>query len=71
MEHNQKIKRQNYGNSYNHYLEEAEALSDEIGIMVKGKLVALGTAKEIKAKAGKEKFEDAFITLCENGGNVK
>lgn len=54
-----------------HYLEEAEALSDEIGIMVKGKLVALGTAKEIKAKAGKEKFEDAFITLCENGGNVK
>lgn len=54
-----------------HYLEEAEALSDEIGIMVKGKLVALGTAKEIKAKAGKEKFEDVFITLCENGGNVK
>lgn len=54
-----------------HYLEEAEALSDKIGIMVKGNLVALGTAEEIKAKAGKDKFEDAFITLCKNGGNIK
>lgn len=54
-----------------HYLEEAEALSDKIGIMAKGKLVALGTAEEIKTKAGKDNFEDAFITLCENGGNIK
>lgn len=54
-----------------HYLEEAEALSDKIGIMAKGKLVALGTAEEIKIKAGKDNFEDAFITLCENGGNIK
>lgn len=54
-----------------HYLEEAEALSDKIGIMAKGKLVALGTAEEIKVKARKDNFEDAFITLCENGGIVK
>lgn len=54
-----------------HYLEEAEALSDRIGIMVKGKLVALGTAEEIKVQAGEDNFEDAFIKLCENGGNNK
>jgi ABC-2 type transport system ATP-binding protein len=46
-----------------HYMEEAEALSDRIGIMKNGKLVALGTAQELKAQAGEEKFENAFITL--------
>lgn len=44
-----------------HYLEEAEALCDEIGIMNKGKLCALGTAKEITEKAGAKNFEDAFL----------
>lgn len=46
-----------------HYMEEAEALSDRIGIMRDGKLLALGTAEEIKAQAGKEKFEDAFVAI--------
>ena len=46
-----------------HYMEEAEALSDRIGIMRGGKLLALGTAEEIKAQAGKEKFEDAFVAM--------
>lgn len=46
-----------------HYMEEAEALADRIGIMKDGKLLALGSADEIKAKTGKEKFEEAFITI--------
>ncbi len=46
-----------------HYMEEAEALSDRIGIMKAGKLIALGTAEELKKQAGAEKFEEAFITL--------
>lgn len=46
-----------------HYMEEAEALSDHIGIMRDGKLLVFGTADEIKAKTGKEKFEDAFVTI--------
>lgn len=50
-----------------HYMEEAEALADRIGIMKDGKLLALGTADEIKAKAGKEKFEDAFIAIVKEG----
>lgn len=46
-----------------HYMEEAEALSDRIGIMKNGRLIALGTAKELKQMTGKEKFEEAFVTL--------
>lgn len=46
-----------------HYMEEAEALADRIGIMKDGKLLTVGTVDEIKAKTGKEKFEDAFIAI--------
>ena len=46
-----------------HYLEEAEALSDRVAIMKDGKLIALGSAKEIKEKEGEESFEKAFIKL--------
>lgn len=44
-----------------HYLEEAEALSDRIGIMKGGRLLRVGTAAEIKAAAGAETLEEAFI----------
>ncbi|MGN0731188.1 MAG: ABC transporter ATP-binding protein [Treponema sp.] len=50
-----------------HYMEEAEALADHIGIMKDGRLLALGTAEELKAKAGKEKFEDAFVAIVKGG----
>ena len=46
-----------------HYMEEAESLSDRIGIMKNGSLIALGTAQELKEKTGAEKFEEAFVTL--------
>lgn len=46
-----------------HYMEEAEALSDRIGIMKDGRLLTLGTADEIKATTGTDKFEEAFIAI--------
>lgn len=46
-----------------HYMEEAEALSDHIGIMKDGRLLALGTSDELKEKAGTNKFEDAFVAI--------
>ena len=46
-----------------HYMEEAEALSDRIGIMKDGKLLICGTAKEIKATANTENFEEAFVRI--------
>ena len=47
-----------------HYLEEAEALADRIGIMDRGRLRAVGTAEELKALAGRDRFEDAFVALA-------
>lgn len=47
-----------------HYLEEAEALSDHIGIMAQGKLVAVGTAAELISSTKSNSFEDAFIALA-------
>ena len=47
-----------------HYLEEAEALSDRIGILAHGKLTALGTAQELMEMSGANNFEDAFIALA-------
>ena len=48
-----------------HYLEEAEALCDRIGIMAKAQLKAEGTVAELKALAGTDDFEEAFITIAE------
>ena len=48
-----------------HYLEEAESLSDRIGIMSRGVLLAEGTAAELKAEAGTDVFEEAFIRITE------
>ena len=45
--------------------EEAEKLSDRIGIMNKGKLIELGTAKELIKKKKAKTFEDAFIKTIE------
>ena len=46
-----------------HYMEEAEALSDRIGIMKSGKLLAVGTAEELKQRAGTNDFESAFVAI--------
>ena len=46
-----------------HYMEEAEALSDRIGIMKNGRLLAVGTAEELKQKAGTGQFEAAFVSI--------
>ncbi len=51
-----------------HYMEEAEALSDRIAIMKDGRLLALGTAQEIKDKAKTDNFEQAFINIVR--GNI-
>ena len=51
-----------------HYMEEAEALSDRIGIMKDGKLLFVGTKEELYAKTGKGDVENAFIEIVSGGG---
>lgn len=46
-----------------HDLEEAEALSDRVGVMKDGRLLALGTPEELKRQTGSDRFEDAFVKL--------
>ena len=46
-----------------HYMEEAEALSDRIGIMKDGKLLALGTVDELIEQTGAKNFEEAFVAI--------
>ena len=53
-----------------HYLEEVEALSDRVGVMAKGKLTAVGTVAELIAQTGAKNFEDAFIALATETGEI-
>lgn len=51
-----------------HYMEEAEALSDRIGIMKDGKLLFVGTKEELFSKTNKTNVEEAFISIV--GGDL-
>ena len=46
-----------------HYMEEAEALSDRIGIMKDGRMLAVGRAEELMASTGESRLETAFISI--------
>lgn len=51
-----------------HYMEEAETLSDRIGIMKNGRLLAVGTAEELKERTGAKVFETAFVSIVKEAG---
>ncbi len=44
-----------------HFMDEVEALCDEILILKKGKTVFYGTVDLAKKESGQEKFEDAYL----------
>jgi ABC-2 type transport system ATP-binding protein len=46
-----------------HYMEEAEALSDRIGIMKNGYLLAVGTVENLNQIAETNDFETAFVRI--------
>ena len=46
-----------------HYMEEAESLSDRIGIIKEGKLIEVGTPKELLKKTKTKNIEEAFIKI--------
>lgn len=50
-----------------HYMEEAEKLSDTVGIIKNGKITAVGSVKQIKDLAKTDSFEDAFLILTDGG----
>ena len=48
-----------------HYMEEAQALSDRVGILKDGRLLTVGTVEELKTAANAEDSETAFVTLVQ------
>jgi len=47
-----------------HDMAETERLCSRIGFLAHGRLIAEGTARELKQKAGADSLEDAFIALA-------
>lgn len=58
-----------------HFMDEADALCDRIGIMHHGKLIALGSPDELKKRTSTDNLDEAFIALTgntlETNGNVR
>jgi ABC-2 type transport system ATP-binding protein len=50
-----------------HYLEEAEATADRIGIIDHGHLVALGSSEELKQQTNTKSLEAAYLHLTGSG----
>ena len=46
-----------------HYMEEADRMSTKVVVIDHGKIVAEGTAAELKARTGSATLEEAFISL--------
>lgn len=47
-----------------HYMEEVAALSDRVGVMNRGRLLAVGTVAELMQRTETETLEDAFVALA-------
>ncbi len=50
-----------------HDMEEAQTLSDRVGVMKAGRLLAVGTVGELREKTGTDSLEEAFVTLVKGG----
>ena len=48
-----------------HFMDEVEALCDEICILKKGAAVFYGTVEQAKARCGCDRFEDAYLRLSD------
>lgn len=51
-----------------HYMEEAESLSDRIGVMINSNLVTVGTPDELMKNTDTKSVEDAFVKIAGGGG---
>jgi ABC-2 type transport system ATP-binding protein len=55
-----------------HQLSVAEELADRIGIIHQGRLIALGTADELRNQSGEAgRLEQVFLTLTAEEANIR
>lgn len=50
-----------------HYMEEAQALADRVGILKNGKLLTVATPQELMEKTNTDSVEQAFIAMMKEG----
>lgn len=48
-----------------HYMEEAQAISDRIGVMANGRLITTGTPTELMERTNSKDIEEAFVKIVE------
>lgn len=53
-----------------HFMEEVEALCDEICILKQGETVFCGTVEQAKSESGCEKFEDAYLKFSDDAEGI-
>jgi sodium transport system ATP-binding protein len=46
-----------------HVMQEVSALCDQIIVIARGRVVASGSPDDLRAKAGRQNLEDAFVAL--------
>ncbi len=46
-----------------HYMDEADRVADRIAVIDHGRIVAIGSAAELKARTNSQSLEDAFLAL--------
>ncbi|WP_432417922.1 ABC transporter ATP-binding protein [Acidianus brierleyi] len=51
-----------------HYLDEAEILSDKVAVIYDGRIVRIGTPKELMSEFNKSNLEEAYLALMESLG---
>jgi sodium transport system ATP-binding protein len=51
-----------------HVMQEVEQLCDEVIVIARGQVVAAGKIADIRARAGNQQLEDAFVQLLDDGG---
>ena len=54
-------------------MEEAEALSDRVAVMIAGKIAALGSPEALREATGAKDLENAFVAIAEaaqKGGDL-
>ncbi len=47
-----------------HYMEEAESLSDRIGVMINSNLITVGSPEELMKNTNTKSIEDAFVKIA-------
>lgn len=52
-----------------HYMEEAESLSDRIGVMINSNLITVGTPEELMKNTNTQSIENAFVKIAGGSGH--